>query len=89
MAEGIAGTMMGVLIVMLITSYSVYADDAPHDPWQPLNQTTHQVNEVFDASVLRRVAVGYKRAVPIVVQQGVGNVIGNLADVNDAVNNLL
>ena len=50
---------------------------------------THQVNEALDASVLRRVAVGYKRAVPSVVQQGVGNVLGNLGDVNDAVNNLL
>jgi phospholipid-binding lipoprotein MlaA len=89
MAEGVAGTMMRLLIVMLIASCSVYADDAPRDPWQPLNQTTHQVNEVLDASVLRRVAVGYKRAVPTVVQQGVGNVIGNMGDVNDAVNNLL
>lgn len=80
---------MRVLIVMLIATCSVYADDAPRDPWQPLNQTTHQVNEVLDASVLRRVAVGHKRAAPIVVQQGVGNVIGNLADVSDAVNNLL
>jgi ABC-type transporter lipoprotein component MlaA len=47
---------------------------------------THQVNGALDASLLRRVAVGYKRAVPLVVQQGVGNVLGN---VNDAVNNLL
>lgn len=69
MAEGIAGTMMRLLILMLIASRSVYADDAPGDPWQPLNHTTHQVNEALDSSVLRRVAVGYKRAVPTVVQQ--------------------
>lgn len=88
MAEGNAGTMIRISAVVLMTSLNVYAEDV-QDPWQPLNQSTHQVNEVLDANVLRKVAVGYSKVVPIVLQRRIGHVIGNLGDVNDAVNNLL
>lgn len=59
------------------------------DPLEALNRQVFAFNEAVDGAVLKPVAQGYRAVVPDVVQTGVNNVFGNVADVWSAANHLL
>lgn len=59
------------------------------DPLEPFNRQVFAFNEAMDGAVLKPVARGYRAVVPDVVQTGVNNVFGNVADVWSAANHLL
>ena len=61
----------------------------PKDPFEAFNRVVNSFNDSVDAAVLQPVARAYVKATPAVVQTGVKNFFGNLADVWSTVNNAL
>lgn len=50
-----------------------------NDPLEPTNRVFYAINDGIDAVILRPLALGYKYAVPDVVQTGVHNALDNLS----------
>jgi phospholipid-binding lipoprotein MlaA len=59
------------------------------DPWENWNRKVFSFNEVLDKAVLKPVAEAYRDVVPARVRSGVTNVLGNIADVWSAANQVL
>lgn len=60
----------------------------PQDPLEPLNRAVFNFNDAVDRTALKPAATAYKNVVPGVIQVGVNNFFGNLADVWTGINNL-
>ena len=83
--------MLAIVILFfgLFGCASVAAGDGhPSDPFERYNRAVFAFNQGFDRTVLEPAATGYRR-LPDPVQTGIGNFFGNMADVRNAVNNLL
>ena len=66
------------------------ADDAEaNDPAEGVNRAIFEANLAADRAVLRPIARAYQEHVPQDVQQGVHNIVGNLATPRIAANDLL
>ncbi len=59
------------------------------DPFQDLNEKTHNLNRSLDDSIATPVAKVYKTITPDFIELGVTNFTDNIEDVNIALNNLL
>lgn len=77
------------LCCCLTIAFSPVEADEDVDPLIGLNRATHEFNDVADRILLRPAAKGYETVVPSVVRHGLGNAYDNVADLGDAVNNLL
>jgi phospholipid-binding lipoprotein MlaA len=75
------------ICLILFAGLPAWAEVA--DPLESLNRKTQAFNDLADKHVLRPVASGYRQAMPGPAYNAVNRVFGNLADVGDAVNNLL
>ena len=58
------------------------------DPWEGYNRAIFSFNETLDQYMFRPVAVGYKAIMPAIVDKGVTNFFGNIADVVSISNSL-
>jgi len=76
-------------VAMCASMGSVLAGDNPRDPYEGFNRTMFSVNEAIDGAVMRPLAKGYDRAVPLPVKAGVGNFFGNAGDLWTGANNAL
>ena len=61
----------------------------PYDPWEPFNQKMFWFNLRLDDYVLRPVATGYSKILPVSARQSVGRFFKNLGIVERFANNLL
>jgi len=61
----------------------------PRDPFEGFNRAVFEFNSEVDQALVKPVAQAYRRGVPIVVQDGVGNFFGNLEDVLTVLHHLL
>jgi phospholipid-binding lipoprotein MlaA len=77
------------LIAVFMATVIATQDAHAQDPWEKMNRKSHAFNNVIDEQVLKPVARGYKKMLPDSIETAIGNVYGNLADVNDLVNNTL
>jgi phospholipid-binding lipoprotein MlaA len=77
-----------ILILTCALALSGCATNNPKDPFEPFNRAMFRFNDAVDQAALKPAAQAYSN-LPSVVQTGVGNFFGNLADVWTAVNNLL
>ena len=59
------------------------------DPYQNLNEKTHNFNQSLDESIATPIARAYKKITPDFIEIGVTNFTDNIEDVNIALNNLL
>ncbi|MDP9091269.1 MAG: VacJ family lipoprotein [Pseudomonadota bacterium] len=63
--------------------------DAPpmytYDPWERLNRFTYRFNARFDEAIFEPAANAYRRT-PRLLQSGVHNFFGNLAEIDSAIN---
>jgi len=73
----------------MVWSFAAAAGDNPRDPYEGFNRTMFAVHESLDQAVIRPVAKGYERAVPLPVKAGVGNFFGNVGDAWIGANSLL
>ena len=77
-----------VLIIFLSLSYfSIVLSEV--DPFQNLNEKTHNLNQNLDESIATPIAKIYRKVTPDFVEVGVTNFTDNIEDVNIALNNLL
>jgi phospholipid-binding lipoprotein MlaA len=70
---------MGVLLALQGCA-TVKSADA-RDPWEPMNRSVFEFNQVVDKVALKPAAQAYVQVVPGLVRTGVGNFLGNLSDV--------
>ena len=79
--------------LLLVVFSSIYAlngqADKQVDPFEGFNRKTHRFNDFADRNLVKPIARAYRKVLPDRVRYSIGNVYGNLADVGDAVNNLL
>lgn len=59
------------------------------DPWEPMNRSVYQFNDAVDKAAIKPAAQLYVRVLPSFVRTGVGNFLGNLADVRTLANSAL
>lgn len=60
-----------------------------YDPWEPINRTVHEFNDIGDRYVLKPIAKGYDYVLPEFVKTGVTNFSRNLTAPGSALNNIL
>lgn len=77
------------LVVLMIQGCATGPNANPADPMEPLNRAVFSLNDGLDRALIKPVAVVYDRAVPQLVQTGVGNFFGNISDAWSVVNNAL
>ena len=68
---------------------SVTGPRHPFDPWEPWNRRVHAVNNALDRGVVRPVALGYVKTVPMPVRDSLANFFRNLGGPVNIVNALL
>lgn len=61
----------------------------PRDPYEPFNRKMFAFNDTVDRVALKPAATAYKKVLPSIVQTGVNNFFGNLADLWTGANNLM
>jgi phospholipid-binding lipoprotein MlaA len=59
------------------------------DPWESMNRSVYQFNDVVDAVAIKPAAQLYVKVLPSFVRAGVGNFFGNLGDVWSMANSAL
>ena len=71
---------LAVSLVVLsgCASTAAVRTDEPHDPLEPVNRAVYKFNDLGDRYILRPLAVGYSRALPPQMRNGIGNVFSNL-----------
>ncbi|HIF47644.1 MAG TPA: VacJ family lipoprotein [Candidatus Thioglobus sp.] len=80
--------MKQVLISLLLAfNLSVNAEEV--DPFEETNRSIYEFNESLDSNVLEPVSRAYKNNIPEAAQKGIGNFLGNLADVSTLANQIL
>lgn len=67
-------------VLLLQGCATVQTADA-RDPWESMNRSIFQFNEVVDNAAIKPVAQAYEAVVPRLVRAGVSNFLGNLGDV--------
>ena len=80
--------MSKVLILILSLSYFSFLK-SEIDPFQDLNEKTHNLNQGLDESIATPIAKVYRKVTPDFVEVGVTNFTDNIEDINIALNNLL
>ena len=74
------------LILLLLLSPFTYADV---DPFQNINEKTHNLNQTLDLQVASPVARFYKRITPDFLEKGITNFTHNIEDLSIGINNIL
>ena len=81
------------LLAMALAATAVLSGCAtgpnPRDPYESFNRKMFTFNDTVDKVALKPAATAYKKVLPTVVQTGVNNFFGNLADLWTGANNLL
>jgi phospholipid-binding lipoprotein MlaA len=78
-----------LLLLLLLVPGAGAVQGSETDPLEPINRPIFAFNDMVDTFVLRPAARGYDYVMPQSLQRGIGNFLGNMVDVNRAVNSLL
>jgi phospholipid-binding lipoprotein MlaA len=79
--------VLALLAVVAQAACATHSATPSTDPFETTNRRISHFNDRVDETVLRPVAVGYKKTVPEVLQKGVNNFFGNLKDIWSTLNN--
>ena len=79
---------LGVMVLALQGCATVTHADA-RDPWESMNRSVYNFNEVLDDIALKPAAKAYTAVLPSPVRTGIHNFLGNLGDVWSMVNSAL
>ena len=74
------------LILLLLLSPFTFAEV---DPFQNINEKTHNLNQALDLQVASPVARFYKRITPDFLEKGITNFTHNIEDLSIGINNIL
>jgi phospholipid-binding lipoprotein MlaA len=82
-----ARLLLALLLAVLAAGCATTGSD-PRDPWEGLNRKTFAFNDKLDQAVLKPLAQGYEKVVPVPARTGISNFFSNLEDVGTSLNNL-
>ena len=74
------------LILIFLLSPLTFAEV---DPFQNLNEKTHNVNQTLDLQVASPIARFYKKIIPDFLEKGITNFTHNIEDLSVGINNIL
>ncbi len=77
------------LAALTLLSGCATQTSSPDDPYEGVNRKVHAFNNTLDEWVLLPVTRGYRAVTPEFAQQGVSNVIDNVAEPGNTLNNVL
>ena len=80
--------MSKILIIILSLSFFSFIQSEV-DPFQNLNEKTHNLNQSLGKSIATPIAKVYRKVTPDFLEVGVTNFTDNIEDINIALNNLL
>ena len=75
------------ILFLIIFSTSIFSTEV--DPFQEINQKTHNFNLVLDEQLATPVARIYKKVTPDLVEKSITNFTHNIEDLSIAINNIL
>lgn len=75
------GLVLGVGVLLLLQACATVKSTDARDPWEPMNRSVDQFNDVVDTVALKPAAQLYVKVLPSMVRTGVSNFLGNLGDV--------
>jgi phospholipid-binding lipoprotein MlaA len=75
------------ILFLIIFSTTIFSTEV--DPFQEINQKTHNFNLVLDKQLATPVARIYKKVTPDLVEKSITNFTHNIEDLSIAINNLL
>ena len=75
------------ILFLIIFSTSIFSTEV--DPFQEINQKTHNFNLVLDEQLATPVAKIYKKVTPDLVEKSITNFTHNIEDLSIAINNIL
>lgn len=73
--------LLSVGVLLALQGCATVKSADARDPWEPMNRSIYQFNDVVDTIALKPAAELYVRVLPVVVRTGVSNFLGNLGDV--------
>jgi len=79
----------GALLACLLAGCATTGMGTPGDPLERMTRATYRFNNAIDRAVLKPVATAYREHLPEPVQNGIDNVLENLAFPTTIVNDLL
>jgi phospholipid-binding lipoprotein MlaA len=88
LAPRFAKTLAIILLLLLQACASVKNADV-RDPWESMNRSVYNFNEVLDNAAIKPAAKFYTAVLPSPVRSGVHNFLGNLGDVWTLANSAL
>lgn len=74
----LAGLICATLLLAGCATRGAPVATEPNDPFERVNRVVFSFNDLGDRYVLRPVAVGYERGLPVQIRSGVRNVFSNL-----------
>ena len=75
------------ILISIIFSTTIYSTEI--DPFQEINEKTHNFNLVLDKQLATPVARIYKKVTPDLVEKSITNFTHNIEDLSIAINNIL
>lgn len=73
--------LLAVTLLLLLQACASVKSTDVRDPWEPMNRSVHQFNEVLDKAAVKPAAKIYTAILPSLVRTGIHNFLGNLGDV--------
>ena len=81
--------MIKRVLISLLLAFNLSVNAEEIDPFEETNRAIYEFNESLDSNVLEPVSRAYKNNIPETAQKGIGNFLGNLADVSTLANQIL
>lgn len=75
------GKILAIGFVLLLQACASVKNADVRDPWEPMNRSVYNFNEVLDNFALKPAAKAYTVVLPSPVRTGIHNFVGNLGDV--------
>lgn len=81
--------VFAIIVCVALSGCAATSPSNPKDPFEGFNRTMLKFNDKVDDVALKPAATVYQAVLPTMVQTGISNFFGNLADVWTAANNLM
>jgi phospholipid-binding lipoprotein MlaA len=75
------GKILAIGFVLLLQACASVKNADVRDPWEPMNRSVYNFNEVLDNVAIKPAAKAYTVVLPSPVRTGIHNFVGNLGDV--------
>ena len=75
------GKILAIGFVLLLQACASVKNADVRDPWEPMNRSVYNFNEMLDNVAIQPAAKAYTAVLPSPVRTGIHNFVGNLGDV--------